>query len=74
MNKMSKKIMEPAKMNYFFGASWEDLGKTIKRAFQLNSNSIKEAGKKISDAWAYGGFIKKVASLFKNVVISRSHM
>lgn len=65
---MSEKLVEPAKMNYFFGASWEDLGKTIKKAFRLNANSISNAYKNISDAWIYGGFFKKIASLMKNLI------
>lgn len=68
MIKMSKKLVEPAKLNYFFGASWEDLGKTIKRAFQLNANSISSSCKDISDAWTYGGFFKKLVALFENVI------
>ncbi|MCD7825669.1 MAG: hypothetical protein LUH14_06905 [Clostridiaceae bacterium] len=63
---MSKKLVEPAKMNYFFGPGWEDLGKTIKRAFQLNSDSMKKASGAISDAWTYGGFFDKMISLLKN--------
>lgn len=63
---MSEKNFEPAKKNYFFGDSYEDLGKTIKKAFELNTNSIYKGKQNIVSAWINGGIFKKIVSLAMN--------
>lgn len=65
---MSKKDVEPARRNYFFGASYEDLGKTIKRAFALNEYSIWKGKENIKDAWINGGIFKKIITLAENSI------
>lgn len=54
---------EPAKKNYFFGACYEDLGKTIKTAFRLNSDTIENRRQKFRDSWHFGNIFRKISSL-----------
>lgn len=65
---MSGKNIEPAKQNYFFGASYEDLGRTIKKAFSINKQSARKSGENIKYAWENKGIFGKIASLAKNSI------
>lgn len=48
---------QPAKINYFFGQCYHDLGRTIRNTFRNLGSSVSNCAYHISDVWGDGGYM-----------------
>lgn len=53
---------QPAKINYFFGPCYHDLGNTIKNNFIYLGRTIADCGKHIADVWKKSGIFNPVGA------------